>query len=438
MNRECPESISPSPEFIKVIYDEKGRPIEVKPANDIHPGPVQEQKTPVRQTVPQSAEQEAVIKWIINLNHHVKTMREELKMLALFYQRKFNEFQSVISTLSESSTSKQSPELVEKITFIENGISNLRNQYNSIFESFQSVSNEIKNLTRKVETKGIPEKAIFDQLNSLDLRLSTVVKEISNTKLHEIETTGILKTLIEEVKTSKLANFETNQRLNSIVEGIEKSNGEIFVLKNEIGEKIDVISLNQEESFTKMGEIEEKINDFSKIDEELDSFKMQTVNSIERLSESQKQMKEELVFVQNNVTDRMNEGFLKIQKILNKPKKRVVIKPTKSKVVRFLKKNFKIKSFSKVLVVTDKRNSVFGKTLYEATRSLSQKSVLAVMEDRTNKMNLDRHVIEAIKQSNYVFIIGQYSLKKVKELSKNLRRKVKVMPIKRSLKYSIL
>jgi hypothetical protein len=103
-----------------------------------------------------------------------------------------------------------------------------------------------------------------------------------------------------------------------------------------------------------------------------------------------------------------------------------------------LKKNFKIKSFSKVWVITDKRNSVFGKTLYEATRSLSQKSVLAIMEDRTNKMNLDRHVIEAIKQSNYVFIVGNYSLKKVKDLAKTLRRKVKVMPIKRSLKFSIL
>jgi hypothetical protein len=41
-----------------------------------------------------------------------------------------------------------------------------------------------------------------------------------------------------------------------------------------------------------------------------------------------------------------------------------------------------------------------------------------------DKMNLDRHVIEAIKQSNYIFIIGNCSQKKVKVLAK-----VRAVPI---------
>jgi hypothetical protein len=289
---------------------------------------------------------------------------------------------------------------------------------------------------------------------------------------------------------------------NEINENIDQKMGELSSFKDDLNEKMDVVSLNQEKSFSKISEIEQKLNSFSGIGEEINSLKMQTANSIYQLSEDQEQIKKEILDNQKSTTDSIeelseiqnqmksdllnnqksttdsieklseiqnqmkssllglsenqeqiktellisqekvsrnvaNDTFLKIQKMLAKKKKKP-IKPQRAKLIRFLKKNFKIKSFSKVLVITDKRNSVFGKILYEATRNLSQKSVLAIMEDRTNKMNLDRHVIEAIKQSNYVFIIGQYSLKKVKEVSKNLRRKVKVMPIKRSLKFSIL
>jgi hypothetical protein len=84
------------------------------------------------------------------------------------------------------------------------------------------------------------------------------------------------------------------------------------------------------------------------------------------------------------------------------------------------------------------KNSTFGKTLHEAARAVSKKSIFVVMENRTNKSSLDKPVIEAIKKSNYSFIVDKYSLPKVREISKTFGSKVKIISIKRTLKYSAL
>ena len=500
-NRKGPELMSPSPEFIKVAYDERGRPIEVTPVNDIDSVQKKEQSTPQvtvqKPVIVKSPEQEAMVRWIATLNDHVKVLRDELRLVVVFNQRKFNELQTVVSNLLEKASLKPSAEILEKFAFINNEIGGLRNQNRLMLENFQSVQVGIKELAKRIETRVISEKALFDQLNSMDLRFSTFAKEIANTKFHEIETSRVLKTLLEEIKTSKLADFETNKRLSDIecqinksIEEISSTNSyidsiashvnqkmdELSSFKDEINEKMDAVSLNQEKSFLKIGEIEQKVNEIPRIDEEINSLKMQTVNSICQLSEGQKQMKSDLLNNQKCTTDSIeklseiqnqmkssllelsenqeqiktellvsqekvsrnvaNDTFLKIQKMLAKKKKKP-IKPQRAKVIRFLKKNFKIKTFSKVLVVSDKRNSVFGKTLYEATRKISKKSVFVNIENRTKKSSLEKPVVEAIKKSTFVFIVGNHSIKKMKGISKNLYN-AKIMQISRSLKYSIL
>jgi len=460
-NRKDPELMSPSPEFIKVAYDERGRPIEVTPVNDIDSVQKKEQSTPQvtvqKPVIVKSPEQEAMVRWIVNLNDNLKILRDELRLVVVFNQRKFNELQTVFSNLLEKASLKPSAEIIEKFAFINNEIGSLRNQNRLMLENFQSVQVGIKELAKRIETRVISEKALFDQLNSMDLRFSSFAKEIANTKFHEIETSGVLKTLLEEIKTSKLADFETNKRLGDIecqinksIEEISSTNryvdsiashfnqkmSELSVFKNEMNEKIGIISLNQEKSFSKINEIEQKLNEIPRMDEDINSLKMQTINSICQLSEDQKKMKTDLLIAQDHITSLTNEGLVKIQKMLTRKKKKS-IKPQRAKVVRFLKKNFKIKPFSKVLVIADKRNSVFGKTFYEATRKISKKSVFVTVENRTKKSSLEKPVVEAIKKSTFVFIAGNHSIKKMKEISKNLYN-AKIMQINRSLKYSVL
>jgi len=499
-NRKDPELMSPSPEFIKVAYDEKGRAIEVTAVDGTDS--VQKNERPVPQMTVQkpiivkSQEQESMVRWIVNLSEHVKVLREELRLVVVFNQKKFNELQVNLSTLLEKASLKPSAEILEKFAFINNEIVSLKNQNRLMLENFQNVHAQIKELVKKTDSRVISEKTFFDILNSMDLRLSTFAKEIANTKLHEIETSEILKILLGEVKTAKLADFETNKRLSDIQDQISKSveeisstngyidnivshfnqkMGEISSFNDSINEKMEVVSLNQEKFFSKISEIENKMNEIPRIDEDISSLKMQTVNSICLLSESQKQigadilnnqkfaadsinglsegqnqiksfllglseeqknMKVDLTIAQDHITSLTNEGLIKIQKMLTKKKKKP-IKPQRAKVLRFLRKDFKIRPFSKVLVISDKRNSVFGKTLYEATRKISKKSVFVSVENRTMKSSFERPVVEAIKKSTFVFIVGTHSVKKMREISKSLYN-VKIVQINRSLKYSIL
>jgi intracellular sulfur oxidation DsrE/DsrF family protein len=460
-NRKDPELMPPSPEFIKVAYDERGRPIEVTAVDGIDSVQKKEKQAQVtvqRPVIVKSSEQEAMARWIVNLNDHVKVLRDELRLVVVFNQRKFNELQENISTLLEKASLKPSAEILEKFAFINSEIGNLKNQNRLMLENFQTVQAGIKDFTKRIESGTISEKALFEQLNSMEIRLSTFAKEIANTKLHEIETSGILKILVEEIKTAKLSDFETNKRLSDIecqisksIEEISSTNSyidsiashfnqkmsEISSFNGNINEKMDIISLNQEKSFSKISEIEQKLNSFSGIGEEINSLKMQTANSIYQLSEDQDQIKAEILTSQEQISRNVaNDTFLKIQKMLAKKKKRP-IRPQRAKVVRFLRKNFKIKPFSKVLVISDKKNSVFGKTLYEATRKISKKSVFVNIENRTKKSSLEKPVVEAIKKSTFVFIVGTHSVKKMREISKDLYN-VKIMQTNRSLKYLIL
>jgi len=146
------------------------------------------------------------------------------------------------------------------------------------------------------------------------------------------------------------------------------------------------------------------------------------------------QIKEDLLVNQENIT---KDVLSKIQKMLKKTKKRQ-IKPQKAKVIMFLKKNFLIDPFNEVLVLTDKRNSTFGKILHEAIRKINENSIFVVTENRNDGEPVDRPIVEAIKKADYVFIIGKYPITEIKEISETLKDRVKIISMNRSLKFSIL
>jgi hypothetical protein len=219
---------------------------------------------------------------------------------------------------------------------------------------------------------------------------------------------------------------------------IESSGEKFKLVRNELKKINESILQSNSQSKQTISRIEQKLNEFSGINDELNSLKTQTTYSINKLSEDQRQMKEELLINQEKISRIVaNDILLKIKKMLKKPKSRQK-KPQKAKVIMFLKKNFIIDPLSKVLVITDKRNSTFGQILHESVRKLTEKSILLITENRTDEALLDGSVIEAIKQSNYVFIIGKHSLSQAKEISGMLAYQVKIVAIKRSLKYSIL
>lgn len=256
---------------------------------------------------------------------------------------------------------------------------NNQNQLNdSLLDQTQILKQEIENFGNWTNLQIEYNQAIEKKLEEMNLKISNLTKEMTGTKNHEMEYKKTLKPILEN----------------------------LLILIQEVKNQKLVKST-----------FEEKLNELSK---------------------NQKQMKEYLLVNQEKISkDIANDTILKIKKMLKKSKKRQT-RPNKTKVIRFLKNNFTIEPFSKVLIVTDKRNSTFGKTLHESVRKLNENSIFIFTENRTNESLLEKPIVEAIKQSNYVFIVGKHPLTEIKEIAEALRNQVKIMSIKRTLKYSIL
>ncbi len=248
----------------------------------------------------------------------------------------------------------------------------------SLLDQTQILKQEIENFGNWANLQIEYNQAIEKKLEEMNLNISNLTKEITGTKNHEMDYKKALKPILEN----------------------------LLILIQEVKNQKLVKST-----------LEEKLNELSK---------------------NQKQMKEDLLVTQENLSKKVeNDILLKIQKMMKKTKKRPS-KPQKAKVIMFLKNDFQIGLFSKVLVVTDKRNSVFGKILHESVRKLTENAIYVAIENRKKEETLDIPVLEAIKQSDYVFMIGKHPKAEMKEIAEMLRNIVKIVLIKRSLKYSIL
>jgi archaellum component FlaC len=485
-NRKNPESSAmlSTPKFIKVVYDEKGKPIDIIPMEN---GPSNLGKEDQNgQTKTQSIvlpnnngiEKQVMANWIVNLGQHVRALREELRLMAIFTQKKFDELQPIISTQIENSISKNSP--IERFTFIENEISNLKNRLDSlnsqisnfedhidslprliensvskplpiVMENLQLLSSNVSNLTEKLEELKIPEKMILDQLKSLDLRMSTIANEIGNSKLHEIETTEKMKSLVEEMKNSKVSDFEILQSLSSLGNEVEKLNQEVLSTNSNIENEISTLNQKIENMASSTNQKIETVT--SNMDQIMDEFSILTSNlgqRIESLSSNQGKL---IANLTNDIEQRFSASSLrqeelitkfyektnrKFTKLLNKMKKKEK-GPSRARIVRLFKKKLNLPSFNKILIVSDKRNSNFGTLLFDVARKMNKKTVLVTMENRKALgIEPEECVKEAMGKSDRILVVAKYSLEKTKALEECLAQGKKVFAIKKSLRVTPL
>lgn len=252
----------------------------------------------------------------------------------------------------------------------------------------------------------------------------------------------------------KIENFEGLLNLqNEYNQTIKEKLTALSVCLNDLSERMDKIK-DVNSLGKKLEEMNSRISDLSKemtgtkthemeilqilrsFLDRISTLNQELMNQNNELFKNQMQMKEDLLVNQERFHKTIMNEVLKI-KMLKRSKKRQK-KPQKAKVIMFLKEKFNIESFSKVLIVTDKRNSTFGNILHESIRKLTENSILLFTENRKDETLLTNPVVEAIKQSDYVFVIGKYPLIQIKEISGMLINQVKIMSIKRTLKYSIL
>ena len=422
-----------SPEFVEVLFDENGHPFKVRSAKT---PPLGNEKISSNQIClnPKPAivptlvvNKDLIEKMLIFVSKNIESLRAEMR-------QSNHSFQQALENMKMNDLTQVNSLVLSSAQPLKEKIENLQRQ--------MSLQNEfIQTINKKLDTLGIyfnelsarmgqlkADPAIAERMEDMSVRISSMGKEIAETKMYELSTTQNIKSfaekmliLIQELQKHASVEAEFLERFGSIEEEL-KSMYEYSVQSNE-------------QTQQKISRIEEKLNDFSNIRNEFESLKNHVSYSVNELAENQVQMKADMLVSQEQVSKAaVNDAVLKIQKMLAKKKKRI-IKPQRAKVIRFLRKNFKIKPFSKVLVITEKRNSVFGKTLHESTRKLSRRSVFVIVED---KMVVGKPVVEAVRQSSYVFVIGNISLKKMKQTAKSLGSKIKIISIKRTLKFSIL
>ena len=415
-----PEDMENSPEFLMVTFDENGQPVKAKPIKDpsaynegsgLKNTEIYSSSRPIPVTSVDDREvvrvdnREAIKKLLIFFLRNTESLRQEIRQSNTYFQQ----------VLQDIKPTDQTPLLETKINNLGKWAS-LQNEYNqAIKKKLDALAVYFDGLSEKMNQFNF--NPLVEKLDDVNLKISNLTEEIAGTKAHEMETIESIKSLSKKI--SALGQEIENQR------SVESAFGEKFnMIEDELIRINDSILQNNLQDQQIASKIEKKLSE--------------TTSSINELYENQKQMKEELLINQEKVSKNIvNDVISKVQNMLKKPKKRQK-KPQRAKVIRFLRKNFEIQPFTKVLIITDKRNSIFGNILHESVRKINEKSILLITENRTNETLLDKPVVEAIKISDHVFIIGKHSLTEIKEISEKLRNKVKIISIKRSLKYSIL
>jgi hypothetical protein len=281
----------------------------------------------------------------------------------------------------------------------------------------------------------------FDEKGDEKGQIYSFVEPVSPSNL-VISKDFIRKLLIFALRNNESLRQEIRQSsylLDQKIENFEKWSSLQSEHNQVIREKLGKLSICLSDLTEKM----EQIKDVNLLGKKLEDLNSRISNLSKEITGNKThemeilQMKEDLLVNQEKFHKNITNEVSKIKKMLRKTKKRIK-KPQKAKVIRFLKEKFNIEPLTKVLVVTDKRNSVFGNILHESVRKLTENSIFVVIENRNGEALLEKPVVEAIKQSDYVFLVGRHSKIQIKEISGMLMNQIKIISIKRTLKYSIL
>jgi len=470
-SRDFPEEMENPPEFVRIVFDKDGHAIDIKPeknpkvddANNSsgqiytsHIRPIQLIRSVTGQL--KHTTDDGTKKLLLFQNANIESLREQVRQLNYALQQMAQIVNNGKGNIDMSFTDSIQPLMDEmknigkRMELQDQAIHALGNRLNAGMNELFMQTDEVKNirtlggkldiinlyvdeLSKKIDQAKSP--ALEEKLGNLDLTVSGLVKGLDGIKINEMSAMQHLKTILEEIlilnqelQTGKIKEDTFKEKMDSMKKQLSGINEK--VLQNNIENQNIAVR------------IEDKINEFNGMDEKfygvngkLDAFKSETENSIQQLKEGQNHTSDLLIRQEQVYKNVVKDALLEIKSMMKKPK-RAVKKPQRARVVRFLKKNFRIKPFSNVLVVSDRRNHVFGKTLHDAVRGISKKSVLAVVENKTVKQTFDRPVVEAMKRSSMVFLVGKYNIKKIKDAVKVFGHPVKIVSIRRTLKYSVL
>jgi hypothetical protein len=459
-NKNDPEALKNSPEFIKVIYDEDGRPIGVKSAEN--PGEITNEKSnferharPMTQSgvATQTMNPDAIVKWIINLNQHVRALREELNLVAMFNQKKFNDLQKAIAEKEKP----KNTEVMEKITILENAIS--------------SVANE---LTKKMAEMAIPQKemasqlsnhmnAIGNQMNAIEVCLSSITKEVASTKLNELENGERIMALAQETQGCKLSNIDIAERLSCIEEDIKKMkdgitssniynesvalsveqklaeiSSTVSNLTADISQRFSDVSYNQRELGSGLAENAGLAKDAVQRIDGLFSKQEELAAAIKENSDLNKDFRDEINSLSKNqeklvleLYDKMNRKYMKLISKMKKGQKKI----SRARISRLLKKKIMLETYDKILVVSDKMNSNFASVIFDVVRKSNKKTVMVVMDNRKKiGQEPEQAVREAMEKVDVILVSAKYYLENTKSLKRCRRQGKPVFAVKKSLR----
>jgi len=458
-NKNVPEALKNSPEFINVIYDENGRPIGVKPAEN--PKEIEnENRNFDRQIMPmtqsgvatQTMNSDAIVKWIINLNQHFRALREELNLVAMFNQKKFNDLQQAIAEKEKP----QNIQVMEKITILENVISSVAND---LEKKMVEITIPQKEMTHQLSNQ---MTAVENQLNAVEVCLSSITKEVASTKLNEMENGEKIMALAQETQSCKLSNIDIAQMLGCIEEDIkrmkdriassniyneavalnvEQKLGEISStvsnLISDIGQRLSDVSYKQEELGSGLAENADLTKDARQKIDGLFSKQEELAAAINENSDSNKDFRNEINCLSKKqeklvleLYDKMNRKYMRLISKMKNGQKKI----SRTRVNRLLKKRLMLQTYDKVLVVSDKKNSNFASVIFDVARKMNRKTVMAVMDNRKKLgEEPEQAVRKAMEQADVILVVAKYYLEKTKTLKRCRRQGKPVFAVKKSL-----
>jgi len=465
------------PEFIRVVYDEKGNPVAVKPADVSVTSQFIPDKNPTNTTsiirpIPQPLEQ-----WLTLISKNILSLKADIERTQNSYSQLYNQFVAEIKNINIPSPA--TPDI-----------------------DFKPL---VQPLTQQISEQKILYKLLADQINTMNEIISTIAREIS-----------LQKTFTEDM-TNNLSNTLSNkiELLNDTFASIRTITKEVDALRNDsmqrfsyVDEKLlsmhrqvaasndrteaDLIAINDIMTVMneRIAEVNEKMNDFNEkisylqnmnyaTPEDLQNVKEDLMNAIEQSSLDKHLLIEEIVArtsqrmkgmiakktkveVRIKVKKRKSRKVAKvakrkIKKVRKHVKKRTMkrklatkIKVRKSKkpVVKIRKvakirkgmirgklKRYGIVDYGNALVVTERNMQKYGRAVFDIARKMNNNMIMIMQEKMSEEDGFDQTTYDAMDNSEAVFIVTNRNMKKNFAV-KNASLRKRVFVVDKKMKFS--
>ncbi len=239
---------------------------------------------------------------------------------------------------------------------------------------------------------------------------------------------------------------EVTARMNTFSNKEEELGSKIDTVSTKYGElnlKINAIAQNQEDLMEKTIPLYSKINSFSSNQEELfakfNSLSSRYETLVKELIEKTKRPARIIRKVVVRRPRVIKKIFIRRPRVIRK----VVIKrirkeekgPSRARIIRLFKNKLKLRSFKKVLIVSDKTNVGFGAVLFDVARKINRKTVMMVMETRTKaRQEPEEAVRRAMERADLILVATKYSVKRTGTVRRLLAQGKNLVGIQKSLK----